>query len=670
MNISSHARNLPTLPLHIDFPNKTIRNTRGEPMNLPHLISSKRKGKENIGGMWMLVMRTAFVMVLSVLFASVAPASGDDMNISQTLSDGAQSSTIAFDGFAFITGNLDAQSFFPPGKVADYFGFQYLRDNAPNGIGHNTDFLTNCALNLLYTLSDSQFATLKTLATSQVDQINLYAYKRFPLMKAFNRELNGDIPAKTNGLSLTAVKAASSDLYALDGQISFDRAVAYASIINTLNASQKANLDAMKAGGFASWTVTAQMQTAVNARMRGVSNDVCVALMTYASDIFAWYAGSQEADVYFCPERQGTYFGSFYAKDGPAVGQPGYQISVTLTADVGQAFLNELSSNHLDLLVTGLVDEQRDSLYAGAENIVQVRTDISSLLRRLITAPPATAQAKSNLLARVLEKSRTYGELDGGIVYSDAMAFAQVYKSMTATQKADMTALRKTVMSGTYSNGKSFDFSVCTTPFLYSAVISDTSVLSPYISNTDYLFGASANSTVAVTISPTSAKLFTGVKAQFTAKVTGTTSTGVTWQVNGVPGGNPTVGNISTTGVYNAPQVVPNPPTVTITAIAKADPTKSANAAVTVSVLPPVAAFKFSPGAPSAGQTVNFTDTSTGPPASWSWNFGDGSTSATRNPTHIYSKTGSYKVTLKATNGGGSSISTNTISVSAASSGR
>ena len=41
--------------------------------------------------------------------------------------------------------------------------------------------------------------------------------------------------------------------------------------------------------------------------------------MTYAGDIYSWYAGSVEADVYFCPERHGTYFGSFYLKDTPVM---------------------------------------------------------------------------------------------------------------------------------------------------------------------------------------------------------------------------------------------------------------------------------------------------------------------------------------------------------------
>jgi len=43
-------------------------------------------------------------------------------------------------------------------------------------------------------------------------------------------------------------------------------------------------------------------------------------------------------------------------------------------------------------------------------------------------------------------------------------------------------------MSGTYADGTPFDYSLCTTPFLYSSVITDVSILSPYIANTDYLF--------------------------------------------------------------------------------------------------------------------------------------------------------------------------------------
>jgi hypothetical protein len=33
-----------------------------------------------------------------------------------------------------------------------------------------------------------------------------------------------------------------------------------------------------------------------------------------------------EAETFFCPERQGTYFGSFFLKDGPVMGNPDYTI--------------------------------------------------------------------------------------------------------------------------------------------------------------------------------------------------------------------------------------------------------------------------------------------------------------------------------------------------------
>ncbi|MCP5004281.1 MAG: PKD domain-containing protein, partial [Planctomycetes bacterium] len=46
--------------------------------------------------------------------------------------------------------------------------------------------------------------------------------------------------------------------------------------------------------------------------------------------------------------------------------------------------------------------------------------------------------------------------------------------------------------------------------------------------------------------------------------------------------------------------------------------------------------------------TFQFTDTSTGSPNKWLWDFGDGFTSESQNPSHTYAATGSYIVKLKA----------------------
>jgi PKD repeat protein len=75
----------------------------------------------------------------------------------------------------------------------------------------------------------------------------------------------------------------------------------------------------------------------------------------------------------------------------------------------------------------------------------------------------------------------------------------------------------------------------------------------------------------------------------------------------------------------------------------------------------PVASFTWAqdPGT----TTVQFTDTSTGGPTAWSWNFGDSTVSTERNPSHTYLTAGSYNVTLTASSSAGSSSSTRTITI-------
>ena len=72
----------------------------------------------------------------------------------------------------------------------------------------------------------------------------------------------------------------------------------------------------------------------------------------------------------------------------------------------------------------------------------------------------------------------------------------------------------------------------------------------------------------------------------------------------------------------------------------------------------PVASFSASTTSGSVPLKVAFTDKSTGVPTSWNWNFGDGTSSTEKNPTHTYSKPGTYAVTLTATNAAGSNTAT------------
>ena len=79
----------------------------------------------------------------------------------------------------------------------------------------------------------------------------------------------------------------------------------------------------------------------------------------------------------------------------------------------------------------------------------------------------------------------------------------------------------------------------------------------------------------------------------------------------------------------------------------------------------PIADFSFTPTSPQVGQVVTFTDVSSGGPTSWSWSFGDGGTSSSRNPTHSFASPGAFNVTLTASNTNGSNSKTKTVTVTA-----
>lgn len=82
-------------------------------------------------------------------------------------------------------------------------------------------------------------------------------------------------------------------------------------------------------------------------------------------------------------------------------------------------------------------------------------------------------------------------------------------------------------------------------------------------------------------------------------------------------------------------------------------------------VTPPTAAFTFQPTTPKAGQAIAFTNTSSGFPTTYLWDFGDGATSTAQNPTHQYAAAGSYTVQLTASNGMGGSSATSSVPVTA-----
>ena len=194
-------------------------------------------------------------------------------------------------------------------------------------------------------------------------------------------------------------------------------------------------------------------------------------MRTYAGEMLAWYLGNIDADVYFCPERQGTYFGSFFMKDIKAMNNPSYTIDSNMTADMGNAFLAALTTPQ-KVLVTSLVDTQRADLLA----LVAKREEISALLRNFLTGGTVSATAVVNL-------SRQYGELDGEISYYYATNFSAIWTTLSDSQKSTLTALRKTATAET---GGTPDYdNACGYGYLYSAKLQSE----PAIMDTDFLFG-------------------------------------------------------------------------------------------------------------------------------------------------------------------------------------
>ena len=107
---------------------------------------------------------------------------------------------------------------------------------------------------------------------------------------------------------------------------------------------------------------------------------------------------------------------------------------------------------------------------------------------------------------------------------------------------------------------------------------------------------------VQVSVSPTAASLQTGAQQQFSASVSGTSNTAVTWSASS--------GSIAASGMYTAPG---NAGTYTITATSNSDSTKSGSALAVVSAPQPVS-VSISPGSASVDEAtqVQFTATVSG----------------------------------------------------------
>jgi PKD repeat protein len=163
---------------------------------------------------------------------------------------------------------------------------------------------------------------------------------------------------------------------------------------------------------------------------------------------------------------------------------------------------------------------------------------------------------------------------------------------------------------------------------------------------------------------------YTGQAVQFFDASTGG-PTGWSWDF-----GDPTSGSANTSALKNQAHffAAVGVYTVTLTASNTGGSSTKTHPITVVQPPPPppVANFVFTPSSPSPGQTVQFSDSSSGTPTTWSWSFGDPSSGASnsstlQNPTHIFGLPGVYSVTLSASNAGGTGLRNHAITVAASS---
>ena len=164
---------------------------------------------------------------------------------------------------------------------------------------------------------------------------------------------------------------------------------------------------------------------------------------------------------------------------------------------------------------------------------------------------------------------------------------------------------------GTLSNG------LYTAPSLINAAQSVTITATSSANPAQKAYSVLQLWPVSVSVAPTSVRLSGGGSLQFQASVIGNWNGGVTWSVS------PPVGSV-TNGLYTAPMTITTLQTIILTAVGVADPTKAAQAAITL-MPPKIVGLNLTPSAaalmPGQGQQFTAVDQNgQSTPVSWSIN--------------------------------------------------
>jgi|HubBroStandDraft_6_1064221.scaffolds.fasta_scaffold02109_6 hypothetical protein len=294
-----------------------------------------------------------------------------------------------------------------------------------------------------------------------------------------------------------------------------------------------------------------------------------------------------------------------------AIGGCGYagtppRPSVTVTVQPTSALVALGATQQFQATVSGSLDITVEWEVNGVANGNAISGTVSAA--GLYTAPAVMPSSASVTVTAISQVNP--GDHASAIITLQAVAVTVMVQptgavvALGATQQFQATVTGSTDTAVTWevngvANGNAISGTVSGTG-LYTApavMPSPASVTVTAISQVNPGDQASAIVTlqagIGISVLPATATVTPGGAQVFTASISGsgTLAGGVAWSVNGVAGGNATLGTIvvngATSAVYTAPTAIPSPATVTVTAASLADPTKAGSALVTIACANP-----------------------------------------------------------------------------------
>ena len=319
----------------------------------------------------------------------------------------------------------------------------------------------------------------------------------------------------------------------------------------------------------------------------------------------AWSSSLGSLDVHYSSGPNNRFF--FFLSQGASATAGDYYSSYTPSGftGVGPAKAAAIWYRALTVYMTS------------STNYAAARTACMNAAKDLYGATSAEYAAVQNAYAAINVGSAA----PNGVTVSVSPTTANVQTNATFQFTAAVTGSTNTTVTWTATGG------TVSTSGLYTAPATAGTYTVKATSAADTTKSASATVTVtapgavSVSITPTTASLPTGGTQQFTAAVTGSTNTAVTWTATG--------GTVSSSGFYTAPATAG---TYTVKATSVADTSKSASATVNVSTIGNelIKNGGFESGATNWTQTSGVIGTYTGQPAHGgsydAWMCGYGST--------------------------------------------